>query len=91
MTLADKRMVVELLLCTGQNPYACFGTTVEIGMLLDVTAHVDIEGNRQWRECRRAIIAAGRSPAAHGSISIEAAYRLIKSSPTLRREWFGAR
>jgi hypothetical protein len=86
--LADKRKVIEVLLCCGQDPstHVTMETTGGTAIALGVTGFVDLESNRQWMEVRREM--DGLTP--HNEVCITAAYRLIESSPTLRREWFGA-
>lgn len=89
MTLADKRKVIEVLLCCGQDPCASQlrETTGGTARALEVERSVDTEAHRQWLSVRRESMLA----LPHGDLCITAAYRLIESSPTLRREWFGAR
>lgn len=89
MTLADKHDAIEVLLSAAQDAYGCAVTTGEAAMVIGASTQAAVQANLQWRDCRRAIAAAGISQHAHGSLCIEAAYRLIESSPTLRREWFG--
>jgi hypothetical protein len=89
MTLADRRKVIEVLLCCGQNPCAEFmqETTDTTARSIVVSKHIAVGAHRQWLSTRRST--DGWPP--HAEICITAAYRLIESSPTLRREWFGAR
>ena len=88
MTLDDKRKVIEVLLCCGQNPYCFIGTTGDFARAIGAGDRADSEARRLWLAVRRDDAAL---KADHGEICITAAYRLIESSPTLRREWFGAR
>lgn len=89
MKIADKRKVIEVLLCCAQSPDDHCGwlTTHEVSRMIHgkrVRGH-----HKAWMSVRRASDRAGHEET-HGAIAITAAYRLIESSPTLRREWFGA-
>jgi hypothetical protein len=88
VTLADKRKVIEVLLCCGQDPstFQTRETTGGTAAALESSGFVDLESNRQWMDVRREV--EGSIP--HNEVCITAAYRLIESSLTLRREWFGA-
>lgn len=82
MKLDDKRKVIEVLLCAGPPPRpGCSETSASLGHGRDAA----------WT----AIELWGKAFISHDGtypeIAAEAAYRLIESSPTLRREWFGAR
>jgi hypothetical protein len=92
VTLDDKRKVIEVLLCCAQNPWthAIREHTGGTARALEVSGRVDLASNWQWMETRREFPFADRGWT-HGDVCITAAYRLIESSPTLRREWFGAR
>lgn len=85
MTLDEKRKVIEVLLCS----VALHGrqTTWDTCRIL---GHPDrgvvaMLANQLWHQ------AFGRryNDASHSDICLEAAYRLISSSPQLRREFFG--
>jgi hypothetical protein len=88
MTLADKRRVIEILLCCSceWSPDVTDGAAEDAGhraqRLKDAAgsawgnAYVDLCATHR---CERV---------SHCEASTEAAYRLIESSPTLRREWF---
>lgn len=80
MTLEDKRRVIEVLLC---GPDAGV-TTDRLSHVIHCDAEVAAAAGAAWWDvdCRLYELWADDS--------IEAAYRLIESSPTLRREWFGA-
>lgn len=89
MTLADKRKVIEVLLCCGQDVDGFTMTTSrgsgecgysEWGIL--------VAADRAWRTSSAAHVKKTGDVALHGALCIDAAYRLIESSPTLRREWF---
>lgn len=87
MTLADKRKAIEVLLCASGDQWA--PSLHEAADEIDVGLEI----------ARAAVRARGRMAASHGHSNrfryhhdcCGAAYRLIESSPTLRREWFGAR
>ncbi len=88
MKLEQKRNVIEVLLSCAQNPDEVWVFTTdrcaqEIGMGLDV---MDAASDA-WIDGFRDSYAPHRT---HGDVCLEAAYRLIESSATLRREWFGA-
>lgn len=86
MTLADKREAIEVLLCAGMDPDGMWGTTGEAARAINASRAADLGASRAWQECR-AGLSVDRFPE-HGETCIEAAYRLIESSPRLRREWF---
>jgi hypothetical protein len=88
--IGDKRKVIEVLLCCGRDPYGFNGTTGDFARAIGATKAADAEARKQWNETRLDIGFCAVN-AEHGEICITAAYRLIESSPTLRREWFGAR
>jgi hypothetical protein len=92
MKLADKRKVIEVLLCCAQNPWsrAIREHTGGTARALEVSGRVDLASNWEWMEARRDFPVVDRGPT-HGEVCITAAYRLIESSSMLRREWFGAR
>lgn len=81
MTLDNKRKVIEVLLCGA-----------ELGCA-SAAYHLDFD-HRIAKSGMRARGRAQKSSSGPNSFmhwGIEAAYRLIESSPTLMREWFGAR
>ena len=81
MTLADKREAIEVLLCASNaNAPGPYWLATDWGM-----NRVADEAWRLWVRRLRGELHD------HESAAIEAAYRLIKSSPTLIREWFGAK
>lgn len=80
--LAVRREVAESLLRIAGHPAA---------IVCDIAPYE----TRMWRIIEGArllayddVYRAGHGPG-YGEVCIEAAYRLIESSPTLRREWFG--
>lgn len=92
MTLADKRKVIEVLLCNAQcidgPPFETTWHTAEL-FGFGATDHRSEEADRAWRHVT--LESGGYFRCHHSNSSLEAAYRLIESSPTLRREWFGAK
>lgn len=81
MTLAEKREVITVLLCGWRG--GCSNVGCRIGA-----------SRRAQRRAvkRRAALLSGRSRETHEQwelAALEAAYRLIESSPQLRAEWFG--
>lgn len=80
MRLDDKRAVIEALLCaSGTSIVSTVDAAEMIGVPLPLVAGA-IE-----------VTYGERGDMRFNDRQIEAAYRLIESSPTLRREWFGAR
>ena len=89
MTLDDKRKVIETLLsCSDESsPDVTDSAADDLGHR---SKQVKIMAGNAWGEAYRDICATHRGDCVyHFEASIEAAYRLIESSPTLRREWFG--
>lgn len=83
MTLNEKRKVIEVLLCTanGNELVSVCGARTAVGLGYKAVWDV-IDSSYRKREPLR-----GRFvDRLH-----EVAYRLIESSATLRREWFGGR
>lgn len=81
MTVAEKRKVVEVLLC---GTDFCGPNIEQMEPWFDAVT-------RARAVCLQSAIVA-EMPLAYADIEFdtcEAAYRLIESSPTLRREWFG--
>ncbi len=78
MTLDEKRLVIEALLCAGvgNESITVFNARKSVGvsysLLWCVVDDDSGHGRRLFEEWL-----------------IEAAYRLIETSPVLRREWFG--
>lgn len=72
--LDDTREVVEVLICSGQ-PYG------QIIGLQSASKSVLAAAYAAWFE-----VSTGHG---YNADCLEAAYRIIESSPTLRREWFG--
>jgi hypothetical protein len=86
MTLDDKRAVIEVLLCSSwERKPAASATAVMLGY--------DSRVRRRASDARVNAATLYYSAGLIGTYSddcTEAAYRLIESSQTLRREWFGA-
>jgi len=77
VTLADKRKVIEVLMCTGDpNKLLLFEVASALG--------------RSSAPGYRALDAVQFDSDNYTGRCLEAAYRLIESSPTLRGEWFGS-
>lgn len=92
MTLDDKRKVIEVLLCAGQDAEAYTMTTsVAAGACGEPGWDIVVAADRAWRSSSADAVKATGDILVHGALCITAAYRLIESSATLRREWFGAR
>lgn len=82
MKLEEKQKVIEVLLCN----------TDWTGCFIDwETATFGKDIIRLANEEILAVIEDGTSYSDIEFDSCDAAYRLIESSPTLRREWFGVR
>ena len=93
MTLADKRKVIEVLLCTGDHGNPDGSVTVALDLEVDdeiasqaYDAWSIVDGEPMYN---RDGSYEAMSDAYIEDAYNEAAYRLIESSPTLRREWFG--
>lgn len=76
MTLDDKRQVIEVLLCAGD----------EYGGLISVKDAVGVTADMLWE---MVALDPNRDGTAYEDDALEAAYRLIGSSEILRWEWFG--
>jgi hypothetical protein len=82
---------VEILLCTAQRPdnHWCSDTThqvadeIGLGRRSDASLLAAARWNDVDNERPTSVVAT------HNELALEAAYRLIESSPTLRREFFG--
>jgi hypothetical protein len=87
MKRAEKRKVVEVLLCSvvvGASRRTTWETCRLLGV--DDRGLVATTAGKAWTS------ACGRAwppTAPHFVTCLEAAYRLIETSPALRREWFG--
>lgn len=83
MTLAEKRAVIEVLLCTAgsRRRETTWDACRSIG--IPDRGPVARAADAAWHRTND----YSRS---HGDVCLEAAYRLIETSPALRREWFGA-
>jgi len=80
LPLSTKRKVVEVLLCAGPPPQpSCCDAAEDLGYGGRI-GHLAVE---MWGE---SFASFGGN---YNEIAAEAAYRLIESSPTLRREWHG--
>lgn len=89
MTLDDKRKAIEVLLCCEHwNSHNAFESTWSTARAIGAPLKIASQVAERWGETRHS---DGMAIYSHASICIEAAYRLIESSPLLRREWFGAR
>lgn len=90
MKIDDRRGVIEMLLCAGDPD-----ETLGIGdiCLLDDALHLFEFAVIQRQGACRDVHRDNRYGAldCYEDDCLEAAYRLIESSPTLRREWFGVR
>lgn len=86
MRIDEKSEAIEVLLCCAQDPDEVLQwnrTTWEVCRYwLESDQSTERRAGKAWR-------ASDRPTASHGDVCLEAAYRLIESSPTLRREWFG--
>ena len=84
MKIDDKRKVIEVLLCAaGAWTISTIDVAADFGVPLDALM--------QPVELTYQDAPVGTRGVRYTDRQIEAAYRLIESSPTLRREWFGAR
>lgn len=85
MRIEDTRRVIEVLLWAGDRQLCALGNPNLISTIAFETDGYDMTVGA-------AILAhqdAGRADGDYGELAIEAAYRLIETSATLRREWFG--
>lgn len=104
MTLDEKRQVIEVLMCAAAPRVTADGTIAATNLVNACDAFFD-NGTPERRRlfdvsCARRRASANehkwgsdsyRDGSPYALSAITAAYRLIESSPTLRREWFGAR
>lgn len=81
MKLNEKRKVIEVLLC-GSDP-VWSELLIDTAKSIGEDARIGFAAEEEWYSVRWNIYDSWEEDA------IEAAYRLIESSPTLRREWFG--
>lgn len=86
MKIADKRKVIEVLLCTSDPGHR--SGTLDVSDALGMDAACQSAAYQAWSTV---MYYYDRSEPAISAAYTEAAYRLIESSPTLVREWFGAR
>lgn len=78
MKIYSKRKTIEMLLCAASSEWFCLSQADEW------------IGHATGAVFREAIHARAEIPSGeYHTLNLEAAYRLIESSPTLRREWFG--
>lgn len=82
MTLADKRTFIEALLCASD---------IHSGGLSSATYFCRPRHNLVVGKRLSADVYDYHGGYGYEASCVDAAYRLIESSPTLRREWFGAR
>lgn len=83
--LEEKREVIEVLLCTASTRN---GSVFHIQESLDLPNRVGFRAMNKRQSSKSGVDCdAGYH---YSQSCTEAAYRLIESSPTLRREWFGA-
>lgn len=81
MTLATKRKVVEVLLCAGPPPQpSCCDAAEALGYDRGI-GYLAIE---MWSDSFASF------DGNYNEIAADAAYRLIESSPKLRREWWSS-
>lgn len=86
MTNRYKNRVIAVLMCTTQRvdrPGVC-ETTHDVVRILCETEKIRKLAGRAWSKA-----AAETFDYDHGTICLDAAYRLIETSPALRRKWFG--
>ena len=89
MKLDEKRQVIEVLLCGASARWVGY-TEYPVGMWT-AALHLEVDSRsarRRWG-LAHADYSNGGYATTYMTICLEAAYRLIESSPTLRREWFG--
>lgn len=79
MTLAERRAMVEILLCGDLS--GCLTSAINLGEPRELAVRCSKIREQIFRD------AVGRFTFRHSGI--EAAYRLIEASPTLVREFFG--
>lgn len=78
MKIDDKRAVIEILLCAASTDS------------FTVSQADEWIGNATFTAYAEALHQRAKIPSGdYHTLNLEAAYRLIESSPTLRREWFG--
>jgi hypothetical protein len=88
--IADKRKAIEVLLCTG-DPCHRSGMR-DVSDALEMDAACQSAAYLAWSTVEEdPMYHDDWSEPAISTAYTEAAYRLIESSPTLVREWFGAR
>lgn len=86
MKLDDKRRVIEVLLCCGHQE-----TPNVYGVGKSLFDHcIAIAACEHRSETLVRVESFSDLTLRYHFTCVEAAYRLIESSPTLRREWFGA-
>jgi len=80
MTLAEKRQVIEVLMCVSDARNLTY--------VDDLIGQRTGEPLRVALELRHAVLCDSVDPYGYGESCVEAAYRLIESHPALRAEWF---
>lgn len=87
MTIDEKREVIEVLLCaasiTSPDKRTAWGDLSTPCRVIDGVFTPAVKARHAVRD------EGSRRARFYGWTAMEAAYRLIESSPTLRREWFG--
>lgn len=84
MTIDEKRQVIEVLLCAASQP------GVSVFHAKSWLGHMERVAVRAMDRRHAALMNLNADKGRWYTTSAnEAAYRLIESSPTLRREWFG--
>jgi hypothetical protein len=86
VTLADKRKVIEALLC-GSTFFNEIGVSASASRL-GLTPRLQSRAMREREAVKDESLGLGLF-VSYSHTACEAAYRLIESSPTLIREWFG--
>lgn len=74
MTIAERRAMVEILLCGATS--GCLAAGAAVTSMDDGIRAAEIVSQREWRM-------------SYHDAAMEYAYRLIEQSPTLVREFFG--
>lgn len=85
MRLADKRKVIEVLLCAADEWAPSIVVVADTQWAKMAAVEARQRADRDYNRLRPPRFVT------YTEECVEAAYRIIESSPTLRREWFGAR
>lgn len=93
MTLADKRKVIEVLLATADRMAPTMDEMIDedfdacnAWFSRDAIKDAQVESDKVLAELPFCLVDGGLTT--YDTCAITAAYRLIESSETLRREWF---